>query len=105
MNILPEVFDEKQIEKTAQRCRERGILLPTFAQMKDPELIPGKIKDELRNIGLWDLHSKNLYRISWKNEPVPHGGLYGGGNFIEFPSSPPDHIKSGLPMAAWLRPW
>jgi cysteine synthase len=50
-------------------------------------LIPDKIKNELRSIGLWDLNPLNLFRISWKNEPVAHGGGYGGINYMELPSS------------------
>ncbi|MEJ2302842.1 MAG: pyridoxal-phosphate dependent enzyme, partial [Anaerolineales bacterium] len=38
-------------------------------------------------IGLWDVNPLNLFRITWKNEPVPHGGGFDGVNFIEFPSS------------------
>ena len=86
MKILHGQMDEVQIEKTAQRCREKGILLPTFTQMKDPEQIPGAIKDELKQIGLWDLHPKNLFRITWKNEQVRSGGLFGGVNHMMFPS-------------------
>ena len=29
----------------------------------------------------------NLFRITWKNEPVEHGGLYNQGNWIEFPEA------------------
>jgi cysteine synthase len=55
--------------------------------MKDPSLVPARIKEELRNIGLWDLNPRNLFRISWKNEPNLQGGGYHGVNYIEFPSS------------------
>jgi cysteine synthase len=55
--------------------------------MKNPDLIPAKTKEELRSIGLWDVHPRNLFRISWKNEPVTKGGGFGGVNYIEFPSS------------------
>jgi cysteine synthase len=27
---------------------------------------------------LWDLHPRNLFRITWHNEPKPSGGLFGG---------------------------
>lgn len=85
MNNLTEIIDEKQIEKTAQRCKERGIQLPTFAQMKNPEIIPDDIKNELKDIGLWDLHSRNLFRITWKNEAVASGGGFQGVNYMIFP--------------------
>ncbi len=76
---------EQVLEKTIERCRENHIIIPTYKQMRHPELIPAKIKEKLKNIGLWDLNSLNLFRISWKNEPVHFGGGFGGVNYIEFP--------------------
>ncbi|RMF40500.1 MAG: pyridoxal-5-phosphate-dependent protein subunit beta, partial [Anaerolineae bacterium] len=75
-----------RLQRAVARARERGIIIPTFAQMKNPALIPDDIKEELRGIGLWDVHPRNLFRITWHNEPVPHGGGFGGVNYIEFPS-------------------
>lgn len=80
------VISERR-ERSIRRARERKILIPTFAQMRDPALIPDKIKADLKNVGLWDVDPLNLFRISWKNEPAAKGGGYGGVNFIEFPSS------------------
>ncbi|HPY75540.1 MAG TPA: pyridoxal-phosphate dependent enzyme [Planctomycetota bacterium] len=77
---------EKALENTIQRCRERNIIIPTYKQMRNPELVPEKIKDKLKNISLWDINPLNLFRITWKNEPVPTGGGFGNVNFIEFPS-------------------
>ncbi|UCF10862.1 MAG: pyridoxal-phosphate dependent enzyme [Candidatus Bipolaricaulota bacterium] len=78
---------EDQLERTVERARELGIVIPTFAQMKDPGLVPAEVGERLRDVGLWDLHPLNLFRITWKNEPVPHGGGYGAVNAIEFPSA------------------
>ena len=61
------------IEKNVQRCKEKGITLPTFAQMKNPALIPDDIKEKLKDVGLWDVNPLNLYRINWHNEPVEKG--------------------------------
>jgi cysteine synthase len=80
------VIKDRQ-ERAIKRMRERNIVLPTFAQMKNPDLIPAKVKEELRSIGLWDVHPRNLFRISWKNQPVTSGGEFGDGNYLEFPSS------------------
>ncbi|MFH1312672.1 MAG: pyridoxal-phosphate dependent enzyme [Candidatus Eisenbacteria bacterium] len=77
---------EQVLENTVRRCRERDIIIPTYDQMRNPEKVPQGIKDELKNVGLWDLHSRNLFRITWKNEPVKHGGGFGGVNFLEIPS-------------------
>jgi len=77
---------KKVLENTVKRCRERNIILPTYKQMRNPELVPEKIKEELKNIGLWDLNPVNLFRITWKNEPKKFGGKFGGVNYIELPS-------------------
>jgi cysteine synthase len=69
------------------RCRERGIVLPTFAQMRDPSRVPREIKDRLASIGLWDVDPANLFRITWKNEPIDRGGTFGGVNAFEIPSA------------------
>jgi cysteine synthase A len=74
-------------ERAIQRVRERNIIIPTFAQMKNPGLIPNPIKAELANIGLWDVNPRNLFRITWKNEPVSQGGGFDGVNYMEFPPS------------------
>jgi len=76
---------EQVLANTIKRCRERDIIIPTFEQMRDPEKIPQKIKDELKDIGLWDLNSRNLFRITWKNEPVEKGGGFNGVNYLEIP--------------------
>jgi cysteine synthase len=79
---------EKPLERAVQRARERNIVIPTFAQMKDPSRIPGRIRAGLQNVGLWDLNSLNLFRITWKNEPVPQGGGFRAyGNYLELPPS------------------
>ncbi len=78
-------INQEVLKKTVQRCRERGIIIPTFAQMKDPTTIPKSARDRLKDVGLWDVDPANLFRITWKNEPVEKGGLFGDGNWIEFP--------------------
>jgi cysteine synthase len=76
--LQPEV-----IKRTAARCRARGIVLPTFAQLRNPELIPPAIKRKLRGVGLWDVNPVNLFRITWKNDVKT--GLFGGVNYLEIP--------------------
>jgi cysteine synthase A len=81
-----EIVNEEVLERTIQRARERNIIIPTYEQMRDPSKVPEKIKEELKNIGLWDLHPRNLFRITWKNEPVKFGGGFDGVNYVELPS-------------------
>ena len=76
------------LKRAVQRARERNIIIPTFTQMKDPSRIPAGVKAQLKNVGLWDLNSLNLFRITWKNEPVPHGGGFRAeSNYVELPPS------------------
>jgi len=76
---------EEILKNTIKRCQEKHIIIPTYKQMRNPELIPEKIRAKLKNIGLWDLNSLNLFRISWKNEPIEFGGGFGEVNYIELP--------------------
>ncbi|MFH1523628.1 MAG: pyridoxal-phosphate dependent enzyme [Chloroflexota bacterium] len=73
--------------RAIQRARERNIIVPTFAQMKDPVKIPAKIKESLKSVSLWEVDPRNLFRITWHNEPVAKGGGFGGVNYLELPPS------------------
>ncbi|MDL1894282.1 pyridoxal-phosphate dependent enzyme, partial [Sphingobacteriales bacterium CHB3] len=83
MSSIIKHLDHDVIKKTATRCRERGILIPTFAQLRTPSLIPQNIQDGLSKIGLWDINPLNLFRITWKNDV--RTGLFGGVNYLEIP--------------------
>ncbi len=71
------------VKKNAALCRKRGIVMPTFAQMRDPSLVSGKIKKKLKPVGLWDIEPVNLFRINWHNDVKT--GLFGGVNYLEIP--------------------
>ena len=86
MKLIPELRQDV-LSKNITRARERNIILPTFAQMKDPGLVPEAIIKRLKEVQLRSMNPANLFRITWKNEPVKHGGGFGEGNWIEFPSS------------------
>jgi cysteine synthase len=78
-------INEAVLEKTVRLCRERNIIIPTFAEQRDPSLIPEKIRRRLADVGLWDVNPLNLFRITWKNEPQEKGGRFNQGNWLEFP--------------------
>ena len=79
------IHDEAKLERAIQRAREQNIIIPTFKQMINPDLIPDAIKDKLKDVGLWDLNPLNLFRINWHNEPVSSGGKYGGVKYLVLP--------------------
>jgi cysteine synthase len=78
-------INEERLARAVQRARERNIIIPTLKQQKDPDLIPAAIRARLKTVGLWDVNPLNLFRITWKNEPVSLGGGFGGVNTLEFP--------------------
>lgn len=84
MSRIIKNIDHAVVKKTAARCKARGITIPTFAQMRDPETIPQSIKSNLSAVGLWDINPLNLYRISWKNDIKT--ALFGSVNYLEVPS-------------------
>lgn len=77
--------NEQGLARAVERARAQNIIIPTLAQQKDPTLVPQSIQQALKKIGLWDIKPENLFRITWKNEPAPSGGGFGGVNYIEIP--------------------
>lgn len=84
MSQIIKSINESVRKSSAKRCKEQGITIPTFKQLRNPELIPNDVKDKLKSIGLWDVNPLNLYRITWKNDIKT--GQYGKVNYFEIPS-------------------
>ncbi len=80
-------INPKGLEHALARAREKNILIPTFAQMRNPETAPESVKKRLASVGLWDIDPINLFRITWKNTPTASGGGFGGVNHIVLPPS------------------
>ena len=59
-------LDKNQIEKNARQCARKGIILPTYKEMANPELVSSAVKAELKSIGLNEVHSRNLFRVTWE---------------------------------------
>ncbi len=87
IQLIDAIVDKNVRRNAIARFREKEIILPTFEQMRNPERIPEIIRSKLSRIGLWDKHPLNLFRITWKNEPVESGGGFGPVNFLELPKS------------------
>ena len=85
MSKLIQRFDPEVAGRTARRCRERGIVIPTFRQLRNPALIPPAVRARLKALPLSAVDPLNLFRITWKND-LRTGG-YGGVNWLELPSA------------------
>ena len=82
MKIISSI-NKEVLARTVQRAKERNIILPTFAQQKDPKKVPAKIVEKLKKIDDQAVDPLNLFRITWKNDPKTGG--FGEGNWVEFP--------------------
>ena len=93
MSKIDLTINKEGLLHNIQKAKENNIIIPTIAQMQNPDLIPEKIKEKLTHTGLWDVDPVNLFRISWHNEAKETGGLYQKTpNYVEIPSS-----VSGVP--------
>ena len=114
MDLNPEPKKEEYLNSAIEVCIKHNILLPTFKMLDNPKLIPQKVKEELKNVGIDELNPLNLFRISWNNEPLEKGGQYNDiPNYIEIPpeisgikpriihSFQQEAIKLGLHMDLW----
>ena len=62
------IVDTQVLDRTAARCRERNILLPTFAQLADPDSIPDSVWSALAAVDPDTPHPMNLFRVHWFND-------------------------------------
>lgn len=76
---------DQSLQRVVDHCKERGIILPTYRQLADPNLIPAGIRNALMSIGRNELNPLNLFRISWKNEPRLANPGFGSVNYLELP--------------------
>lgn len=75
-------------DNAVTRFRENNILLPTFAQLRDPATIPASIQQKLATIEKDAPDPTNLFRVHWFNEHADAAG----DNFPGF-TDVPTHIE------------
>ena len=46
IQLTTKVTNEKALENAVKRYKEKGIILPTFEQQRNPELVPNMIKEK-----------------------------------------------------------
>lgn len=61
------IIDEANLRAAIRCCRERGIVLPTFAQLEAPESIDPAIAEQLAAVDPDAADARNLFRIHWFN--------------------------------------
>ena len=63
MSRIIKTYNAEVVKRTAKRCKDRGIIIPTFHQMRHPETAPEGIKARLKNVGPLGHRSR---------QPLPH---------------------------------
>jgi len=71
-------------ERAIERCRERGVVIPTFAQQRDPSTVDPAVIQALADVDMQTPDPLNLFRITWRNDPGSAG--FGAVNALEIPS-------------------
>ncbi len=66
-----------------ERCRQRGVVIPTLAEQRDPPRVDPEIASRLHSVDMEAVDPLNLYRITWHNDPETHG--FGVVSFLEIP--------------------
>ena len=71
--LLTDLIDDAGYQRSVDRFRSCGIVLPTFAQLADPSSIPDGIRSRLADIDRDAADPLNLFRVHWYNDL--HGGI------------------------------
>jgi cysteine synthase len=67
------LVDADAYGRTVGRFAEAGIVLPTFAELADPTLIPDRIRSALDGVGPDEPNPLNLFRVHWFNDDARTG--------------------------------
>ena len=62
------IVDRAVYQRTVQRFRDAKIVLPTFAELAEPDKIPAKIAASLSDVDPDAPDSRNLFRVHWYND-------------------------------------
>jgi cysteine synthase A len=66
--IGTEVVDREVYERAVGRFRDAGIVLPTFAELADPDKVPDRARVALASVDPDSADARNLFRVHWFND-------------------------------------
>ena len=73
LGLETHLVDGEVYKRTLARFREAGVILPTFAELKDPSTIASPIADRLGAVDPDAAHPLNLFRVHWFNDEKRRG--------------------------------
>jgi cysteine synthase A len=68
-----ELIDPAAYERAVRRFRESRIVMPTFAELADPERMPASTVSSLGSVDPDAPDSRNLFRVHWFNDRTRRG--------------------------------
>jgi len=80
--VFADFADQVAYDNAVSRFRENNIVLPTFAELRDPSTIPPAVQASLEGVDRNAADARNLFRVHWFN------ALDGSG-----PTEVPDYIE------------
>ena len=82
-----EPVDTKTYDRAVERFRQASIVLPTFAQLTDPSMVPERVAAALTAVDPDQAHPLNLFRVHWYNDDT-RARLAAIPRHVVLPSSP-----------------
>ncbi len=73
LGLEREIVDEAVLDRAAGRCRSLGVVLPTFAQLAEPDRIPAATLGRLAAVDPDAPDPLNLFRVHWFNDRTRRG--------------------------------
>ncbi len=64
----PRIVDQAVRGRNIERLRERGVVLPRFSELANPETIPRAIREDLKSVDRDAADPLNLFRVHWFNK-------------------------------------
>ena len=69
------IVDRAIRDRNIERLRERGVVLPRFSELANPESIPDHVREELKAVDRDAAHPLNLFRIHWFNKSTSRDSI------------------------------
>jgi len=73
LGLVDHLVDRGVYDRTVERFRQARIVLPTFAELAQPTLIPPAITKALGGVKPDNAHPLNLFRVNWYNDAARTG--------------------------------
>jgi cysteine synthase len=85
LGLALDLHDRSSYDHAIERCRELGVVLPTFAELADPAIIASAVRAALAGVDPQAPDARNLHRVHWYNSL--DGAIVDVPQHLELPSS------------------